>query len=236
LSLRRTPRVFSVRRAIVKARCFRSTKRRKERKLTGARLCGASKRARFTPPKPKRARFTFALARSIKKTNVESGETQKINIERRIKFMKKTILRMTMTLSVLTVIFLAAHADARAQNGWIPPGSYQKSCKQMRANISPENNDIYLIAVCNEAGVSFGKGDPFPSYLNDFYLCDGDIANIDSILKCTKNDNSKLMQTARAAVKSGWAKATGSQPSAQEISDTVRQMILNGYAPQFSAA
>lgn len=152
------------------------------------------------------------------------------------KNMKNAILKWAATLSVLTFVFLAAHGNARAQNGWLPPGSYQKSCKNMGAQIYVYNDGTkspYLIATCNEKGWTFGKGDPFPSTLQDFHLCDGDIWNDDGTLKCNKNANSKLMQTAKSAARSGWQKATGSQPSDAQVSDIVSQMITNGYLAKF---
>lgn len=98
------------------------------------------------------------------------------------------------------IIVCFAHSNAAAQ--FVPPGSYQKSC-----------SDIKTVGAMLSAGCSAKDKGKFTgtATLNDYFECDGDIWNDDGKLKCNRNANSALMQKAKKAIDVSFKYVTGAK-------------------------
>lgn len=144
----------------------------------------------------------------------------------------KNTLSLAAVLCGLFICFAAATQNASAQ--FIPPGSYQKSCK----NIKTVGATLY--ADCNRKGETLGDkigGRTFvsPGPIEDYFLCEGDIWNDDSLLMCKKNTNSALMEKNAKAIEVSYNFVTGQNASfnGTSVVSYVREMFKKGMAEQF---
>ncbi|MBX7173995.1 MAG: hypothetical protein K1X72_23695 [Pyrinomonadaceae bacterium] len=112
--------------------------------------------------------------------------------------MKRTINKnVIITVFVCGLGFLfGALQNVSAQ--FIPPGSYQKTCIEIKLD------GANLKASCAEKSKSGGIGGsefsaPVNTALENVYECDGDISNDNGNLKCNRNRNSLLNKQAQTA-------------------------------------
>ena len=110
--------------------------------------------------------------------------------------MKRTINKnVIITVFVCGLGFLfGALQNVSAQ--FIPPGSYQKTCIEIKLD------GANLKASCAEKSKSGGIGGsefsaPVNTALENVYECDGDISNDNGNLKCNRNRNSLLNKQAQ---------------------------------------
>lgn len=125
--------------------------------------------------------------------------------------------------------YAAAPKQAAAQ--FIPPGSYQKTCKNIKTN-GPN-----LEADCKAKDENAFRAGTSP--LIDYFECDGgSIENDNSVLKCKRNSDSALMRKAKQAIDSGFGAVfamPGQKSTDSGYRDELREMFKQGYAPQFFA-
>lgn len=133
--------------------------------------------------------------------------------------------KITLMTILLSGLFFTAAFEAKAQTN-IPPGSYQKSCKNFKV-VGAE-----LQAQCNEKGSWTdnlpGGGEKFSmatAPLTDFFLCADDISNDNGQFKCTKNNNSPLMKKAEAALSATYPQVFG-KPFKGNAVEYVRDMFV----------
>lgn len=104
----------------------------------------------------------------------------------------KEVLRSPILLATALVLLFAADSLAQKQ---VPYGSYRDTCQ----SISVSGNR--LTALCKPKNGSV-LTQPLTN-LDDFFLCSGDIANIDGVLQCTKGAGNpqldKMVKTMNAA-------------------------------------
>jgi hypothetical protein len=126
---------------------------------------------------------------------------------------------------LLCGLFIVYNLSASAQ--FIPPGSYQKSCRQMKvvgADLEAGCDDKKKQGVLT---IKYGR-------LADFFECDGDIWNDDSTLKCNRNVNSGLMQNAKNNINIALGNVLGMTDDNYEMQKKIlRSMFADGLARKF---
>lgn len=139
----------------------------------------------------------------------------------------KNIISFAAILCGLLIVF-AAPEKSSAQ--FIPPGSYQKSCKNIKTD------GATLKAYCNGGSGKLGfpdmNGD---SELANYFECEGSIWNDDAKLKCDRNTNSALIQKAKAALNANYSSVTGLDFSQDYATfrNYLHSMFKDGLAAQF---
>lgn len=108
--------------------------------------------------------------------------------------MSKILKIGLLVLPFCVVLFFADSAKAQTT---IPTGSYLQSCHTP----SVEGNALKAYCKPKEKGKLLDKPD---TKLYDFFLCEGDIYNNDSVLECNKSGKSPLMLKAKTAVKTAY--------------------------------
>lgn len=126
----------------------------------------------------------------------------------------------------LSIGFFAAPNRAAAQ--FIPPGSYLKSCKNVKTV------GATLEANCNPKD-KYGEF-AVTAPLKNYFECDGDIRNDDSVLKCNRNRESALMQAARKSITSSYQSVMGSGVASEaHLTQLIQMMFERGMGQKFYA-
>lgn len=110
--------------------------------------------------------------------------------------------------------------DAKVPGINLPPGSYLKSCSAVTYTVQAGVTDR-LGAQCNPASNATAMNSPV---LTDAYTCEGDIANINGMLTCSKNAFAPRIVQARKLIGAQAAKWYG-WTSVPE--DAFRRLVLD---------
>jgi len=136
-------------------------------------------------------------------------------------------------------VMVTTHAPDATQN-FVPPGSYQQSCRDYRTEgsvLKATCNPKFTSGGTNLLVVTVGDSKVARDYeIADYFECEDDIWNSNGYIVCNRNINSPLMVKTKAAFDAQYKAVTGSKIGYGVYESHLyflKLMFADGMAPQF---